>query len=93
MIKCNLCQENKDINQFYKRYKTCKECVKSKQRKRNISDKNKIRSGVKTCNKCKKEHDISLFRVNRNECISCEREFGRIYNKENHIYYQKFYLI
>lgn len=41
---CNICKVEKEKINFYSRYKTCKECVKEKQRARNKTDKLKKRS-------------------------------------------------
>lgn len=81
MITCNYCHCQKEQVEYYPRYKTCKECIKSRQRDRNKTDKLKERSGSKICNTCSKEKDIQNFRVNRASCLDCERVYGRNYNQ------------
>ena len=81
-MNCKNCDIEKDIIEFYKGYKTCKECIKLRQRKRYRKNKEKILTGNKTCKKCNIEKEINNFRINRRDCIDCEKEYGRKYNKE-----------
>ena len=80
---CNQCKLDKKAEDYYNRYKTCKECIKKKQRERNKDDKLKKRNGNKKCKKCEEIKDINLFRINRGECLNCEKKYGRKYNKKN----------
>lgn len=82
-MNCHNCNIKKQKEDYYKGYKTCKECIKERQRKRNKKDKNKIRTGIKKCKKCKENKDIKNFRINRGECKECEKAYGREYNKKN----------
>jgi hypothetical protein len=81
---CLTCGQKKQESEFYARYATCKECVKAKQRARNVVDKKKpLRKGKKTCRKCGKEKEATNFRPTRAQCLDCEREYGRGYNRSN----------
>lgn len=95
--KCTKCGETKLLSEFYIGGK-CKECLKAAQRERNKKNKEletkiksdpKQKSTPKICSHCKKEKTICDFRVNRKECLDCERAFGRKYNKEHHEVRQK----
>lgn len=90
--KCTKCEQTKNKDEFYIRGGKCKECVKAIQRdlnKKNKENNEKIKSDPKlknepkTCRKCGKEKTVGDFRKNRRECLDCEREFGRKYNKEH----------
>ena len=90
--KCSKCGEIKQITEFYIGFQ-CKECIRKNQRERNKRNKENakeimnnpnLRNKPKTCIKCNKEKTVGDFRIERNECIECERAFGRKYNKENH---------
>lgn len=89
--KCSVCKISKPITAFY-RGCICKECAKLAQRQRNKKGKElqqkikadpELKNKPKTCNECHKVKRLIDFRVNRGECIDCERSFGRKYNKEH----------
>jgi hypothetical protein len=86
---CSTCNIEKDISEYRKSRKQCKECQNKKVRE-NYKEKNtKYLEEEKDneticCSKCnidknKKEH----FRVNRKTCKDCERSHGRNYRREN----------
>ena len=89
--KCTKCGETKLKTEFYVGGK-CKECLKAAQRERNKKAKElhdkikkdpKLKETPKVCCRCKKTKTVCDFRINRGECIDCEREFGREYNQEH----------
>lgn len=90
--KCTLCEKTKQLTEFYKGFQ-CKDCIRKNQRERNKQSREKnnesknnpeLKNKPKTCIRCNKEKTVGDFRINRGECIECERAFGRKYNKENH---------
>lgn len=90
---CNHCCQNKSILDYYKNYNKCKECVKEAQRARNKINKEKEialksdphkRTEPKHCYKCDQIKTVNDFRINRSECIECERDYGRQYNIDNY---------
>ena len=96
--KCPRCEQIKMISEYYRGNDKCKNCLKEEQRERNklnrekmIALKNdpKMKDKPKVCRRCKETKTISDFRINRGECIGCERTSGRKYNKENKSIRQK----
>lgn len=88
--KCNKCDQIKPTTEYYKCYGTCKECVKASQRERNKRDKEKqiaikqdpiAKLQPKICSNCGQEKTVNDFRINRGECLDCERKYGREYNQ------------
>lgn len=88
---CNVCKETKPVTEYYRGSK-CKECAKVAQRNRNKKAKelqNKIKTDPelknkpKPCNQCHKIKTVGDFRINRGECLECEKAFGRKYNQEH----------
>lgn len=87
--KCSVCDEIKILSEFYSRGAKCKECTKSQQRERNkqskiksekIKNDDNLKTIPKTCKKCKNVKTVGDFRINRGECLDCERKYGRQYN-------------
>ena len=84
MYSCNNCNIQKEKNDFYTNYKTCKECIKERQRERNRKKRNENLDIMKKCNKCNLDKKKIFFRKNRGECKECEKQYGREYNKKNY---------
>lgn len=89
---CTRCEKTKPRTDYYEHGGKCKECVKELQRMRNKRNKKlheelmknlESRDQPKTCNECGKTKTYGDFRINRGECLECERDFGRKYNKEH----------
>jgi len=88
---CTKCGETKLLIEFYCGGK-CKECFKAGQRERNKKNKElqqELKNNpesvqeMKKCRRCKNKKPIVEFRINRGECIDCERSYGRTYNQEH----------
>ena len=89
MKTCKTCGKSKPISDFYARCIHCKDCAKKAQQaryKKKLEESKKILSDpelskqLKKCTKCDKLKPISNFRVNRTDCIDCEKAYGRNYN-------------
>lgn len=97
--KCVYCNKSKLETDFYKTSgDKCKECAKLQQRARNKKAKEletktktdpELKNKPKTCRRCQKIKTVGDFRINRGECLECERSFGRKYNKDHHEIRQK----
>lgn len=74
--KCKICEEEKNISEFYNQRRECKSCMNKKRR----SDKDL--SGTKICVRCDIEKDIQRFRPTRNVCKDCINEDRKIYMKD-----------
>lgn len=86
---CSTCNIEKDISEYRKNRKQCKECQNAKVRE-NYKEKNakyleeEKSDEIICCNKCEiKKNKKENFRVNRKTCIDCERAHGRKYRQEN----------
>lgn len=98
---CAVCGQTKASSEFYKRINLkCKECVKAEQRQRNAANKEKekimmsdpqLRCKPKFCPNCQQEKTVADFRINRGECLECERKYGREYNREHQDLRQKYW--
>lgn len=90
---CNTCGQTKPSTEFYKRVNNkCSNCLKTEQRARNAKNKEKeleirndptLRSKPKFCDGCQQMKTAGDFRINRGECLDCERKYGRKYNQEH----------
>jgi hypothetical protein len=91
--KCTQCNSEKPLIDYYAHGGKCKECVKANQRERNERSSKKekeimkdpnLRSQKKFCSGCGQDKTVGDFRINRGECLDCERKYGREYNRDNH---------
>ena len=72
---CKVCNEEKNISEFYSQRRECKSCMNKKRRK-NIE-----LCGTKICVRCEEEKDIQRFRPTRNVCKDCTNQDRKTYMK------------
>ena len=88
-ITCSKCGKEKEINDFPKGRKTCKECVAEYKRNyylenRTLKTENKptTKDGYKLCSKCGKEKPLNEF-YRGSQCRECISEYTKKYREKN----------
>lgn len=88
MLRCRMCEVEKPLEEYYARYKQCKQCVRSKAVKYRLEIKREgPKRGVpetKTCRSCSKIKSFESFRLNSGLCIVCEKEKGKQYRRSDY---------
>jgi hypothetical protein len=95
LINCSYCHQDKTPESFYKGHKTCKDCVKLKnktrysqkretylttRRKKKVKDENIAEPEQKLCNGCGEYYLLSEFDAGKKKCKTCRS----LYNKERY---------
>ena len=78
---CSLCNIEKYINNFYKKYSECRDCNRATGLKRYYENKEKIPNQQKIC--CEKNTEKILLQKQNNRCIKIRDLFINYVELEN----------